>query len=117
MSNLARIRRLVLGAVRIPAFLGLALVLPGCSSDNGLATREVTRDGYGSTWPLTVDRAVLACEPGEVPTVTVKGRSFGLRETSTDLPRGLLRIWADDPATGQPMDPAPLLDDALALCD
>lgn len=101
----------------IIAVLSLIIVLPGCSSDNGFATREVTRNDYGSAWPLTVDHAVLACEPGGVPTVTVEGRSYGLYETSTDLPQGLLRVWVNDPTTGMPISAKPLLGDALTLCD
>lgn len=97
--------------------LSLTVLLPGCSSDKGFAAREVTRSDYGSAWPLTVDNAVLACEPGGVPTVTVEGRSYRLYERSTDLSPGLLRVWVDDPTTALPVSAKPLLDDALSLCD
>lgn len=99
------------------AVFSLTLVLAACSSDSGFTTREVTRSDYGSAWPLTVDHAVLACEPGGVPTVTVKQRSYRLSETSADLSPGLLRVWVDDPTTAMPVSAKPLLDDALSLCD
>lgn len=93
--------------------------LIACASDQGFATRNVSRKDYAGNWPLIADDAVLACEPGGVPTVTVGGTSYSLdrageREAG---PTALLsQVLADDPAGGK-KDPAALRADALALCD
>ncbi|QYJ03866.1 YebY family protein [Nocardioides panacisoli] len=103
---------------RLP-ILGLTLVLPGCSPDKEFATRDVDREDYCKAWPLTVDDAVLACEPGDVTTVTVDGNSYRLDELPTvhDASSGLLRIWAVRPSGGPRMDLSPLAQGAKALCD
>jgi hypothetical protein len=103
---------------RIPPCLGLLLLLPACSSHKGFESSEVSRSDYGTVWPLTVDGGVIACEPRNVATFTVNGRSYGLERLSTgaDVPAGFRRIWAHDPVTGARKDLSPLLDDSLALC-
>ena len=106
--------------LRLLPCLGLLLLplLPGCASDQGFETREVSREDYGATWPLTVEDAVLGCEPGGVATLTVGGRSYGLAGLSAgeDVPTGFRRIWAEDPE-GAGSDLSALADDAGALCD
>lgn len=99
--------------------LSLLLLLPACSPDQGFATREVSRDDYGAQWPLTVEEGVLACEPGDVATVTVSGRSYALKALSggDDVPADFRRIWAHVPQSGSRSDLSPLVEDAEALCD
>lgn len=99
--------------------LGLVLLLAACSSDKGFSTREVSHDDYGQKWPLTVKQGVLACEPGDVATLTVSGRSYDLDSVSTgqNVPLGLRRIWAHDPDGGSRITLEPLATDARALCD
>ena len=112
---MCRVRRQCLGLLA-------ALLLASCSSDKGFATLEVSRDDYGAKWPLTVDRGVLACEPGEVATFTTpQGRSYGLEGMASegDATAGFRRIWAADRegSSQSRSDLSPLVDDALALCD
>jgi hypothetical protein len=103
--------------------LALCLVvlacLAGCTPDKGFKTRDISRADYGDRWPLTVDEAVLACEPGGVPTVTVDGFSYGLDPTDEEKLRPahrLERILAND-SEGRQKDGTVLLRDALALCE
>jgi hypothetical protein len=100
--------------------IGATLVaVMACSPDKGFKTRTVTADDYGDAWPLTVERAVIACEPGDVPTVTVDGRTFRLDdETPETAEPQLCRIWADSSAEKNgKKDMTVLREDALALCD
>ena len=106
---------------RRPALLLLALLaaLAACTPDKGFKTHDISRSDYGERWPLTADTAVLACEPGKVPTVTVDGTSYGLDRADEEEIRPAMRlnrILADDPGGGN-RDPAVLRRDALALCD
>lgn len=98
--------------------LGALLVLSACSTDQGFPSQKVSRDDYGSAWPLTVNGGVLACEPGDVATFTVNGHSYELdpRATPESVSSGFERIWAKDQASVR-LDLSPLVGDALALCD
>ncbi|WP_243058055.1 DUF2511 domain-containing protein [Nocardioides sp. SR21] len=99
--------------------LGPALLLAACSSDQDIESLEVGRSNYGDEWPLTVDEAVLACEPGDVTTLTVDGRSYGLDGLSggAEPEAGLRRILAQNPVDGARGGLAALAEDAQELCD
>lgn len=102
--------------------VALVAVLVACSPDKGFKSEQVARADYGEAWPLTVEKALLVCGPGEggVPTVEVDGRAFGLRNVATpaETEKGLRRIWADDPdGVGGKKDMTVLLEDALGLCE
>jgi len=108
-------------AVRRILLLTAALVaaLASCSSDKGFESSQVEQADYGEAWPLTVDEALLVCGPGDVPTVEVDGRAYGLRKVATpeETEHGLRRIWANDPAgVDGKNDMTNLLADALRLC-
>lgn len=106
-------------ATLLLAPLALLAALAACASDKGFKTHDISRSDYGARWPLSSDTAVLACEPGRVPTVTVDGTSYGLDRADEGEARPAMRlnrILADDP-DGEKKDPAVLLRDALALCD
>lgn len=103
------------------ALLQLVLLagLAACTPDKGFKAHEISREDYGDRWPLTVDAAVLACEPGGVPTVTVDGTTYGLNAADEREIRSafrLERILADESDGGR-KDAAVLLRDALALCE
>ena len=104
---------------RAVPFLVLLALLAACSPDKGFKTRDISRSDYGDQWPLTVDAAVLACEPGRVPTVTVDGSTYSLDAADEEkVPSSLRleRIWADDP-DGKKKDITVLARDALEMCD
>lgn len=117
-------RRARLYGQRMQSRLALLLVvllagLAACTPDKGFKTHDISREDYGDRWPLTVDTAVLACEPGGVPTVTVDGTSYGLdRADEQRIPPAfrLERILADESDGGR-RDATVLLQDALALCE
>lgn len=87
----------------------------------------VTRDDLVDEWPLTVDYAVLACEPKtvggmdlQIATLTAPdGTEYALNGTAkshTDV-TNIDPIWAADPdIEGLKVGIGPLIDDALALC-
>ena len=105
---------------RLIPFLGALLLVVACSPDKGFATRKVSREDYGVQWPLTVDGGVLACEPGDVATITVDGRTWPLDGvTEAGAYEGFLRIWERRAGEGADSrkDLSPLTEDAYALCD
>jgi uncharacterized protein DUF2511 len=112
--RVARVRGLL-------CWVGVLLLIPACSPDKGVETKDVSEGDYGSRWPLTIDTAVLACEPGEVPTITVGGHTFRIDTINepADAHPKFRRIWADSSQQddGSRRDLAPLVDDAKALCD
>lgn len=98
-----------------------SVLLGACTPDKGFQAEEISRSDYGDSWPLTANDAVLACEPGGIPTVTVEGRSYGLDDWADVMgkpPRRahLTHVWATDDS-GRLMDMDVLLEDALALCN
>lgn len=98
--------------------------VPGdVADDPGL----VTRDDLGDEWPLTVDYAVLACEPItaggmalQVATLAAPdGTVYALNGTAKDHTEAadIEPIWADNPdVEGLKVDISPLIDKALTLC-
>lgn len=103
------------------AFLFLVLLtwLAACTPDKGFKTRDISRADYGDRWPLTVDAAVLACELGGIPTVTVDGRSYSLESANKEKVPSVFRlerILANDSEGGK-KDETVLLRHALALCE
>lgn len=99
--------------------LGLLPALAACTPDESFKTHEIRRGDYGERWPLTVDAAVLACEPGGVATVTVDGTTYGLEAADEQKSRPgfrLERILANDSDRGK-KDPTVLLRDARGLCE
>jgi hypothetical protein len=108
---------------RMPASLGLyaltmrhvlvsVALLPlllGCSPDNGFKTRDVERSDFGDQWPFAAASGVLACEPGDVPTITVDGNTTALSEP--DLSTKVFAAGATE------QDVAVLREAALDLCD
>ena len=88
--------------------LTLLVVLAGlvaCTPDKGFKTRDISRADYEERWPLSVDAAVLACEPGGVATVTVDGTTYGLDtadERMMPAASRLDRILADGPGGSAP---------------
>lgn len=87
----------------------------------------VTRDDLGTEWPLTVDYAILACEPKtaggmdlQIATLTAPdGTVYALNGTAKDHTdyADLAPIWADDPdVEGLKINIGPLIDQARALC-
>lgn len=100
--------------------LGVVLLLGACSYDKGFGPSErVDAVDYGSEWPLTVDSAVLTCDPGGALFITIDGRSFGLDGiTEQNAPFKFERFWATGPAGGVTYkDLSPLLRSAQALCE
>ncbi|WP_162602306.1 hypothetical protein [Nocardioides daejeonensis] len=106
-------------ATRRPCLAGAALLAvvltAGCFSDGGtqeskgIVSKEIDRDSYGDAWPFAVERGVLACEMGVMPTFTVNGNTLGLLDP--DLSR---RPWAEDATAVQ----ARLVRDAaMKLCE
>lgn len=99
---------------------GIAL-FHGCSApDSGFDdTTTVERADLGSTWPLTVDSALLACNNGVVA-INVAGR-VTIIDQDTRM-RGVsgkfIDIWARDESepTGR-MDLTPLMEYGQTLCD
>ena len=104
-----------------------ALNLSACgASPSGTAPNEriVSREDYGSAWPLTVESGTLRCEGAGAVTFTsdddgttywINGLAGGSAED-----RGweeVRAIWADDPTTpGLKIYIGSLIDDGLALC-
>jgi hypothetical protein len=93
--------------------------LAACTPNKGFKAHDISREDYGDRWPLTVDAAVLACEPGGVPTVTVDGTTYGLDTADEREIRPafrLVRILADE-SDGRRKNATVLLQAALALCE
>lgn len=88
------------------------LVAPGDSHSRG-----VSRAGYGTTWPLTVDSATIGCADGRDPYVQVGSIRYALDGAESGY-AAIDSIWADDPssAAGLKVSLAPLRADALKLC-
>ena len=100
--------------------MALFALFVACSPDKGIKSELVDRADYGEAWPLTVEEALLVCDPGGIPTVQVDGRAYGLRSVTTpeETEKGLRRIWAVDPGgVDGKKDMTILLDDALELCE
>ena len=90
-----------------------AIALVACDA------REVTRDQYGTAWPLTVDSAALHCENDAV-WATIRGRDYALNgwaQTYKSLPELPRSLWRNDPRVpGLKVSIGPLIRDGLALC-
>jgi hypothetical protein len=90
------------------------------------ATEEVTRQEYelqDKDWPFEADSAVLACEAGETPTVSIGGQTYHLAPvTDEDLDQATAEGWKDVDAIAVEADffAGPFLHDvvadATALC-
>ena len=94
-------------------------LLSACSPDKGFGeSQDVSRDDYGSAWPLTADRAVLTCAPEGDLFITIEGYTVDLEVSSeADADRALLRSWAEQAdGAGERMDLSPLVEDARDLC-
>ena len=83
---------------------------------------EVSREEFGSKWPLTVDRGVLSCN-GSNGTGQVFFTAGGKTYAVNGLARGTKKypsvdeIWADNPAgPGPKKDIGPLIERGLQLC-
>ena len=63
----------------------LAAALVACSPDKGFKSEQVGRTDYGEAWPLTVEDALLVCDPGGVPTVQSMAGLMG--SGTSQLPR------------------------------
>lgn len=104
--------RTSLGAVTFAVVLTLA-----CASSPPSAA--ISRAELGETWPLTVNRGTLRCEPpGAVVFQAPDGSDYAVNglASSQGYP-DIDPIWADNP---DPLIPkltlAPILDRGLALC-
>lgn len=87
----------------------------------------LTRDDLGDEWPLTVEYAVLACEPMTAGSMNLQNATLtapdgtvyalnGTAKTHTDA-ADIGPIWANDPdLEGLKIDISPLIDQALTLC-
>ncbi len=87
----------------------LTTVLSGCSSTDDYETRDISRDEFGTKWPFVTDAGLLACEPGDNPTITFDGRTIGLSDP--DLAGA---AWSEDATEASA---SILRDEALRLCD
>ena len=86
----------------------------------------VTRTDLGDVWPLTVDYAVLHCQPKQaggynlqLATLTAPdGTEYALNghAKSHTAAKDIDPIWAPDSSTGAKVDIGPLLNRARALC-
>lgn len=109
------------GVRRLLIALACIALLSACSSpDSGFDdTTTVERSDLGSTWPLTVDSALLACNNGVVALhvdsrVTIIDQDTSMRGVSSKF----IDIWARDES--QPdgrMDLTPLMEHGQTLCD
>ena len=106
---------------RLLIHLACIALLSACSGpDKAFAsTTTVERSDLGSTWPLTMDSALLACSNGVVAVhvagrVTIINQQTDGRGTSSKF----IEIWARDES--QPtgfMDLTPLMEYGQTLCD
>ncbi|MGY1825784.1 MULTISPECIES: DUF2511 domain-containing protein [unclassified Blastococcus] len=111
--------------------LVVAAVVYGCtrigggdsSGSSAGEVGEVSRaefEGEGRTWPLTVDRGTLDCEPGSRVTFTADGTTYAVNGTAKGSGEwaDIDPIWADD---GSGLDLkvsiGDLIEAGLALCD
>lgn len=84
---------------------------------------EVSRaefEGEGRTWPLTVDRGTLNCEPGTRVTFTADGTTYAVNGTAKGSGEwgDIDPIWADDGSgLGLKVNIGDLIEAGLALCD
>lgn len=86
----------------------------------------VTRTDLGDTWPLTVDYAVLHCQPKQAGGINLQlatltapdGTEYALNghAKSHTTAQDIEPIWAPDPSTGAKVDIGPLIERARALC-
>ena len=100
--------------------VGILLVMAACSPDKGFGpSKKVVARDYGSAWPLTVDSAILTCDPTGYLLIQIDGQTFGFDEIADgDVPRRFARVWATDSSQGEARkDLSPLLEDAQALCE
>ncbi|MCW2622104.1 MAG: putative lipoprotein [Frankiales bacterium] len=115
--------------------LVVAAVVYGCtqlgddsSSSTGAdesagAVGEVSRaefEGEGRTWPLTVDRGTLSCEPVNRVVFTAGGTTYSVNGTAKGAHQwaDIDPIWADDGSgLGLKVNIGDLIEAGLALCD
>lgn len=101
---------IVIGAIAL-------LAVAGCGAEG----TEVSRDDFGSSWPLTVDSGTLRCE-GEGGFGAVVINADGTDYAVNGVAKGqgyepIDPIWADDPElAGLKVSIGPLIDRGLALC-
>lgn len=128
MSPVTIRRRTLLIAVSAVVLIGgtiAGMVNSGESSEPGF----VSRDDFGSDWPLTVDQGTLDCTEGpqvggaglDAVTFTAPGGTTyavnGAAKTVTNYPE-IDPIWASDPSGTSPkMGIGPLIDKGLELCN
>lgn len=105
------------------------LLVMGCSTDATGDEREpgyVSRADLGDDWPLTVEKAVVSCEPFtdsvHLPIVKVGDVEYGL--TGQAVTQGYTEladddpVWADNPRIdGAKVNIGPLRDHALGMCE
>ncbi|MCW2537469.1 MAG: hypothetical protein JWQ26_3168 [Modestobacter sp.] len=93
------------------------------SSDSAGEVGEVSRaefEGEGRTWPLTVDRGTLDCEPANRVIFTADGTTYAVNGTAKGAGEwpDIDPIWADDGSgLGLKVDIGDLIGAGLALCE
>jgi hypothetical protein len=91
---------------------------PGDPVEQAPADGNVSRAEFGSTWPLTIDRGQILCQPvNEVVMVAPDGGVYALNGAA----RGSANAWLDGVdllLPGKtPADLAGLIEIGLGLCD
>lgn len=82
-------------------------------------SKNVSRSGYGASWPLTVDSAKIGCANGQDAYVQVGSIRYALNGTAKADGgySNIAAIWADDPQSpGLKLSITPLIADAQKLC-
>ncbi len=114
----------------------VAVIVYGCtqlggddsssSSGSGDSAGEVGEvssaefEGESRTWPLTVERGTLDCEPANRVIFTAGGTTYAVNGTAKGAGEwpDIDPIWADDSSgLGLKVDIGDLIDAGLALCD
>lgn len=103
--------------MRALIFAGVVTIAAACGSTRATDPGHVTREQFGTRWPLTLLEGTLRCEPGRVIVIrATDGRDFGVNGMAAKYP-DIAPVWADDPAIpGLKMDIGPLIDAGLKLC-
>jgi hypothetical protein len=102
------------------ALAAIAIVCVGCSgSDAGTHSETVSRADFGSSWPFTVERGVLACEGAGAVTFEAGGTTFAVNGIAAGQDFADIEpIWRDDPESpGLKINIGPVIDRGLDLCD